>query len=71
MGDMAKSLERDPQLELILANRKRDLGIGFESAAALVGNSPSATASTSAEAGVSDCRTILFSAASTPHYYDR
>ena len=28
MGDMAKSLERDPQLESILANRKRDLGIG-------------------------------------------
>jgi hypothetical protein len=31
MGDMAKSLERDPQLESILANRKRDLGIGIES----------------------------------------
>jgi Ti-type conjugative transfer relaxase TraA len=31
MGDMAKSLERDPQLESILANRKRDLGIAFES----------------------------------------
>ncbi len=30
MGDMAKSLERDPQLESILANRKRDLGIAFE-----------------------------------------
>jgi Ti-type conjugative transfer relaxase TraA len=31
MGDMAKSLERDPQLESILANRKRDLGIGIDS----------------------------------------
>jgi Ti-type conjugative transfer relaxase TraA len=31
LGDMAKSLERDPQLESILANRKRDLGIAFES----------------------------------------
>ncbi len=31
MGDMAKSLERDPQLKSILANRKRDLGIGAES----------------------------------------
>ncbi|WP_316213471.1 MULTISPECIES: Ti-type conjugative transfer relaxase TraA [unclassified Bradyrhizobium] len=31
MGDMATSLERDPQLESILANRKRDLGIGIES----------------------------------------
>ncbi|WP_298215563.1 hypothetical protein [Acidocella sp.] len=31
MGDMAKSLERDPQLESILANRKKDLGIGIES----------------------------------------
>ncbi|MCK1512742.1 Ti-type conjugative transfer relaxase TraA [Bradyrhizobium sp. 190] len=31
MGDMAKSLERDPQLESILTNRKRDLGIAFES----------------------------------------
>ena len=72
MGDMAKSLERDPQLESILEGRKRDLGIGIElGPPALVWNSPSATASTSAEAGVSDCRTILFSAASTPHYYDR
>jgi hypothetical protein len=32
MGDMARSLERDPQLESILANRKRELGIAFESA---------------------------------------
>jgi hypothetical protein len=31
MGDMAKSLERDPQLESILDNRKRELGIAFES----------------------------------------
>ena len=31
MGDMAKSLERDPQLESILEGRKRDLGIGIES----------------------------------------
>ncbi|WP_316188718.1 Ti-type conjugative transfer relaxase TraA [Bradyrhizobium sp. SZCCHNS1054] len=31
MGDMAKSLERDPQLESILASRKQDLGIAFES----------------------------------------
>ena len=31
MGDMAKSLERDPQLKSILVNRKRDLGIGVES----------------------------------------
>ena len=31
MGNMAKSLERDPQLESILANRKKDLGIAFES----------------------------------------
>jgi Ti-type conjugative transfer relaxase TraA len=31
MGHMAKSLEHDPQLESILANRKRDLGIAFES----------------------------------------
>jgi Ti-type conjugative transfer relaxase TraA len=31
MGDMARSLERDPQLEPILANRKRELGISFES----------------------------------------
>ena len=30
MGDMAKSLERDPQLESLLANRKRELGIGIE-----------------------------------------
>ncbi|WP_315705329.1 MULTISPECIES: Ti-type conjugative transfer relaxase TraA [unclassified Bradyrhizobium] len=31
MGDMAKSLERDPQLESILASRKKELGIAFES----------------------------------------
>ncbi|MGJ5155358.1 Ti-type conjugative transfer relaxase TraA [Bradyrhizobium sp. HKCCYLR1023] len=31
MGDMAKSLERDPQLESILAGRKNELGIAFES----------------------------------------
>ena len=31
MGDMARSLERDPQLESILAGRKRELGIAFES----------------------------------------
>jgi hypothetical protein len=31
MADMAKSLERDPQLESLLANRKRELGIAFES----------------------------------------
>jgi hypothetical protein len=31
MGEMAKSLERDPQLESILANRKRELGIQIES----------------------------------------
>jgi hypothetical protein len=30
MGDMAKSLERDPQLESILANRKAELGIQME-----------------------------------------
>ncbi len=31
MGDMAKSLERDAQLESILANRTRELGIGINS----------------------------------------
>ncbi|WP_246387177.1 hypothetical protein [Gluconacetobacter sacchari] len=31
MGDIAKSLERDPQLESILANRKQALGIAIES----------------------------------------
>ncbi|MGI8525744.1 MAG: Ti-type conjugative transfer relaxase TraA [Pseudolabrys sp.] len=31
MGDMAKSLERDPQLDSILEGRKRDLGIGIDS----------------------------------------
>jgi hypothetical protein len=30
MGDMARSLERDPQMESVLANRKRELGISFE-----------------------------------------
>ncbi|MER9299946.1 AAA family ATPase, partial [Mesorhizobium sp. M0621] len=31
MSDMAKSLERDPHLESLLANRKRELGINVES----------------------------------------
>ncbi|TPJ42885.1 Ti-type conjugative transfer relaxase TraA, partial [Mesorhizobium sp. B2-7-1] len=31
MSDMAKSLERDPQLESLLGNRKRDLGIHTDS----------------------------------------
>jgi Ti-type conjugative transfer relaxase TraA len=31
MGDMARSLERDPQLESLLDNRKRELGIAFDS----------------------------------------
>lgn len=31
MSDMAKSLERDPQLESLLANRKRDLGVNIDS----------------------------------------
>jgi Ti-type conjugative transfer relaxase TraA len=31
MADMARSLERDPQLESLLENRKRELGIAFES----------------------------------------
>ncbi|QKC83435.1 Ti-type conjugative transfer relaxase TraA [Mesorhizobium sp. NZP2077] len=31
MSDMAKSLERDPQLESLLANRKRELGIHTDS----------------------------------------
>jgi hypothetical protein len=35
MGDMARSLERDPQLESLLANRKRELGIAFESGRSL------------------------------------
>ncbi|TPI24581.1 Ti-type conjugative transfer relaxase TraA [Mesorhizobium sp. B3-1-6] len=35
MSDMAKSLERDPQLESLLANRKRDLGIHTDSGRSL------------------------------------
>ncbi len=30
MGAMAKSLERDPQMESLLAIRKQQLGIGME-----------------------------------------
>ncbi|TWG90254.1 plasmid mobilization system relaxase [Mesorhizobium sp. J18] len=30
MGEMAKSLERDPQMESLLANRRRELGITFD-----------------------------------------
>ena len=35
MGNMAKSLERDPQMESILAGRKAQLGIAFESGRSL------------------------------------
>ncbi|ANN57217.1 Ti-type conjugative transfer relaxase TraA [Mesorhizobium loti NZP2037] len=35
MSDMAKSLERDPQLESLLANRRRDLGIHTDSGRSL------------------------------------
>ncbi|MGC1533023.1 MAG: AAA family ATPase, partial [Bradyrhizobium sp.] len=35
MGDMARGLERDPQMESLLANRKRELGIAFESGRSL------------------------------------
>ncbi|WP_421700660.1 Ti-type conjugative transfer relaxase TraA [Ancylobacter sp.] len=35
MGDMARSLERDPQLESLLANRKKELGISFETGRSL------------------------------------
>jgi hypothetical protein len=35
MADMAKSLERDPQLESLLANRKRELGIDIGSGRSL------------------------------------
>lgn len=31
MSDMAKSIERGPQLESLLANRKRELGIHSDS----------------------------------------
>ena len=51
MGDMAKSLERDPQLESILANRKANSASRSKPAADSAWNSPSVTASTSAEAG--------------------
>jgi len=35
MGNMAKSLERDPQIESLLANRKRELGIAFDTGRSL------------------------------------
>ena len=35
MGDMAKSLQRDPQLESLLANRKQQLGVAFDSSRSL------------------------------------
>lgn len=31
MGNMAQSLERDPQMESLLQARKRELGISFDS----------------------------------------
>ncbi|HEY9215567.1 MAG TPA: MobA/MobL family protein [Ancylobacter sp.] len=35
MGDMARSLERDPQLESLLANRKKELGISLNTGRSL------------------------------------
>jgi hypothetical protein len=37
MGDMAKSVQHDPQLEPLLANRKRELRISSESDRSLGG----------------------------------
>ena len=54
MGDMARSLERDPQLESILANRKRELASRSNQAAASATNWLSPMASTSVEAGASE-----------------
>ena len=35
MGNMARSLERDPQMESLLAARKAQLGIGMDSGRSL------------------------------------
>ena len=65
-----RALNAIPSLNPSLRVASATSALGSTRAVALAGNSPSATVSTSVEAGVSDCRTILFSAASTPQYYD-
>ena len=63
MGDMARSLERDPQLESILANRKIGNSASRSGqAAGLAWNWPSLTASISAEAAASKFDPIRFTA---------
>jgi hypothetical protein len=56
MTDMARSLERDPQLESLLANRKRALGLDLHlrlRPPIWAASSPSTTASSSVAAGAS------------------
>jgi hypothetical protein len=57
MGNMAMSLERDPQMESLLEGRKKQLGISmdFDSGMRLGGNSPSATALAEARTWASEC----------------
>ncbi len=60
MGDMAKSLERDPQLESILETVSGSLASRSNQAAGSASNSPSATASTLAEAAASEFEPSYF-----------
>ena len=72
MGDMARGLERDPQMESILANRKIESSASpSKQAAGSASNSPLPTASTSAEAGADrEFEPSDFAAVSTPQYDD-
>ncbi|WP_157096278.1 hypothetical protein [Methylosinus sp. R-45379] len=54
----------------MLTSRKAGLGIGIESGRSLGRELAFTHDITSDEAGESDCRTILFTAVSTPNYYD-
>ncbi|WP_157516564.1 hypothetical protein [Methylosinus sp. LW3] len=54
----------------MLTSRKAGLGIGIESGRSLGRELAFTHGITSDEAGESDCRTILFTAVSTPNYYD-
>jgi hypothetical protein len=60
MGDMAKSLQRDPQLESLLANRMRELGISFDSGRSLGGELAFSHGIDLGGGRGLDCRTFLF-----------
>ena len=71
MGNMAMSLERDPQMESLLEGRKKQLGIGMDfDSEARSATRPQSRPWQRPGHRIVARRTILFTAVSTLHYYD-